>query len=109
MTGGGEETKKEEADPLSVREKAMICLDGLEQNDIRIDDPLEKKAKVKAVISTLFKIISNILNSPFEPKFRKLPKAAGSVKEKILANPGAINFLKIAGFKFNEPGDHILI
>lgn len=57
----------------------------------------------------MFKVISNILSSPFEPKFRKLPRKADSVKEKILANPSAINFLKIAGFNFNEPGDYIVI
>ena len=87
----------------------MICLDNLQESDIRCEDPIEKKAKVKAVITTLFKVISNILTSPFEPKFRRLPKNAGSVREKILANPNAINFLKIAGFKFDEPGDHIVI
>jgi hypothetical protein len=54
-------------------------------------------------------VISNILTSPFEPKFRKLPRNAASVKEKILANPGAVNFLKIAGFNFNEPGDYVVI
>ena len=53
------------------------------------------------MVTTLFKIISNILMQPFEPKFRKLPKGSQSVKDKILANPNAMNFLKLAGFKFD--------
>ena len=112
-SAAGEETKEEEkrpdVQPLTVSEKAMICLDILQESDIKETDPVEKKAKVKLVVSTLFKVISNILTSPFEPKFRKLPRHSNSVKEKILANPSAINFLKIAGFKFDEPGDHIVI
>lgn len=92
-----------------MSEKARICLDTLQDSDIKVEDPTEKRAKIKAVVSTLFKVISNILDSPFEPKFRRLPKNAGSVREKILANPSAVNFLKIAGFKFDEPGDHIII
>lgn len=83
-TGGAtentEEEKRPEVAPLSVSEKAMICLDTLQTSDIRESDPVEQKAKVKAVVSTLFKIISNILTSPFEPKFRKLPRGANSVQ-----------------------------
>ena len=47
------------------------------------------------------------MQSPFEPKYRKLPKHSNTVKNKILCNPNAVNFLKLAGFKFDEPGDHI--
>ena len=57
--------------------------------------------------TTLFKVVSNILTSPFEPKYRKLPRNSNSVQEKILAFPNACNFLKVAGFKFDEPGEHI--
>lgn len=108
---GGDEESKERPDvaPLTVSEKAMICLTELNESDIRVADPAEKKVKVKGVVSTLFKVISNILTSPFEPKFRKLPKGAASVREKILAHPNATNFLKLAGFKFDQPGDHIVM
>ena len=108
---GAEESKESRPDvnPLTVSEKAMICLDQLQENDIRIADATEKKAKIKGVVTILFKIISNILTSPFEPKFRKLPKGSASVKDKILANPSAVNFLKMAGFRFDEPGEHIII
>ena len=30
--------------PLTVSEKAMTCLENLRENDIRIEDPIEKKA-----------------------------------------------------------------
>mmetsp|Transcript_21952 Transcript_21952/g.29340 ORF Transcript_21952/g.29340 Transcript_21952/m.29340 type:complete len:145 (-) Transcript_21952:739-1173(-) len=79
----------------------------MEQSDIMISDPVEKKAKVKAVTTTLFKVISNVLTSPFEPKFRKLPRNSNTVKDKILAYPNACNFLKVAGFKFDDPGEHV--
>ena len=62
-----------------MSETATICLNELSDNDVQAADPAEKKAKLKAVITTLFKIISNILTSPFEPKFRKLPKTSKSV------------------------------
>ena len=104
-----EEKKEVDISPLSVTEKAMICLDNIQDSDIQAPTPEEKKAKVKGVIQTLFKVISNIITSPFEPKFRKLPKNAGTVREKILANPNAVNFLKLAGFRFDQPGDHIII
>ena len=57
----------------------------------------------------MFKIISNILTSPFEPKFRKIPKASATVREKIICYSSAVNFLKMAGFRFDEPGEHIVI
>ena len=74
-----------------------------------IPDPVEKKTKIRAVTTTLFKVVSNILQSPFEPKFRKLPRNSSTVQEKIMAHPNAVNFLKLAGFKFDEPGDHIMM
>ena len=51
-------------------------------------------------INTLFKIITNILKSPGEEKFRKLKKE--KIQTKILAYPNAIQFLKIAGFTFQS-------
>ena len=60
-SGGGEERKEVDISPLSVTEKAMICLDNLQDSDIQANSPDEKKAKVKAVIQTLFKVISNII------------------------------------------------
>lgn len=85
----------------------MRYLDNIESSDVLITDPAEKKAKLKAVTTTLFKVVSNILTSPFEPKFRKLPRNSNTVREKILAYPNAVNFLKLTGFKFDEPGEHI--
>lgn len=84
----------------------MISLDNLAENDIVEADPIAKKAKVKGVVQVLFRVISNILTSPMEPKFRKLPKESKMVKEKIMANPNAVKFLKMAGFDFEGPGTH---
>ena len=90
-------------------ERATRYLNNMEESDVIIQDPVEKKARVKAIVSTLFKIISNVLTSPFEPKFRKLPKNSNTVRDKIMAYPNAVNFLQIVGFKFDEPGDHIVL
>jgi len=54
--------------------------------------------KIKASVNTLFKIINNIINSPLDPKFRKLPKENEAVRNKVLNHNGAVEFLKIAGF-----------
>ncbi len=90
-------------------ETGLRYLNNMEQSDILIQDPNEKKARVKAVISTLIEVVSDILTSPFEPEFRKLPKNAKNVKDKIMAHPNAVNFLKLAGFKFDEPGKNIVM
>lgn len=39
---------------------------------------------MRATVETLHKIITNILTSPMEPKFRKLPKTSKSLQDKIL-------------------------
>jgi len=39
----------------------------------------QAQASLKATVTTLFKVISNILGAPLEPKFRKLPKKSGAV------------------------------
>lgn len=110
-TGGQAATQQERPNPAreSVIEKALRYLDNMADSDIMITDPVEKKTKIRAVTSTLFKVISNILQSPFEPKFRKMPRNSNTVRDKIMAHPNAVNFLKLGGFKFDEPGEHIVL
>lgn len=83
LTGGSGAAAANEEPPRLDREtvtgKAMRYLDNMQESDILITDPVEKKAKVKAVTTTLFKVVSNILTSPFEPKFRKLPRNSSTV------------------------------
>lgn len=67
-------------DRETVTEMAMRYLDNLQESDILISDPVEKKAKVKLVVTTLFKVISNVLTSPFEQKFRRLPRHSATVQ-----------------------------
>ena len=66
--------QEEEPARPSVIETALRYLENLEQSDVMIQDPAEKKAKLRVVTSTLFKILANIISSPMEPKFRKLPR-----------------------------------
>ena len=53
---------------------------------------------MRAIVTTLLKIITNITQNPMEPKFRKLPKHSKSMQEKILKYPYAVHFLVAAGF-----------
>ena len=48
---------------------------------------------------TLHKIISNILASPQDPKYRNLPKNAKAIQEKVLRYAPAVKFIKLVGFK----------
>ena len=102
-------TLSEPKDEISVFDKATIALDNLKILNIEATtpDPTEARAKLKGIITTLVKIIGNIINSPMEPKYRKLPKKAESVKTKILNNSHAIAFLKIADFRFESSPEHI--
>ena len=115
-SGPKEEVKveRDEAPAASVSEittyeKGMIALDNLKTLNIdpEFTDPTEARARLRAVITTLVKVIGNILSSPMEPKFRKLPKQAGSVKQKILGYPHAVAFLKVADFRFESNPDYI--
>ena len=51
-----------------------------------------------AIVTTLLKIITNMIQNPMEPKFKKLPKHSKSMQGRILKNPHAIHFLVAAGF-----------
>ena len=53
---------------------------------------------MRAIVTTLLKIITNITQNPMEPKFRKLPKHSKSMQEKILKYPYAVHFLVAVGF-----------
>jgi hypothetical protein len=63
----------------------------------------EIQGKLKAVIQTLFKILTNIQSSPFEQKFRKLPKKSERIQQQLLSSPSAIEFMRLAGFTFQDP------
>lgn len=53
---------------------------------------------MRTTVGTLLKIISNVIQNPMEPKFRKLPKHSKSIQEKIMKYPYAVHFLSAAGF-----------
>ena len=56
------------------------------------------KVEMRTTVTTLLKIVSNILLNPMDPKFRKLPKHSKALQDKILKYPYAIHFLTAAGF-----------
>lgn len=53
---------------------------------------------MRATVTTLLKIVTNILQNPMDPKFRKIPKHSKALQEKILKYPYALHFLTAAGF-----------
>lgn len=54
----------------------------------------------KDSVNTLHKVIENLILKPMDVKVRSLPKTNKGVQNKILAHPGAVEFLKCAGFDF---------
>ena len=79
-----------------ITDQAFMHLNNIKFYDIA-EGP-EAQAQLQACIDTLHKIINNIITSPSDPKFRKLPANKQAIKTKILAYPNAVEFLKIAGF-----------
>ena len=56
----------------SVTDKAILLLNNIYSVDIPSGP--DQRPLLKATIDLLFKIISNIIAQPMEPKYRKLPK-----------------------------------
>ena len=56
----------------------------------------------KDSVNTLHKVIENLILKPMDNKVRSLPKTNKGVQNKILAHPGAVEFLKNAGFDFDS-------
>ena len=51
------------------------------------------------IFQTLQRIIKNIVNEPYEMKYRVLKKSNSKIRELILDNVPALNFLKEIGFE----------
>ncbi len=54
--------------------------------------------QVSDIFQTLYKIIHNIVQDPYEMKFRALKKSNSMVQRVISANPSVIKFLALFGF-----------
>eukprot|EP00747_Dinoflagellata_sp_TGD_P171054 gnl/TRDRNA2_/TRDRNA2_204148_c0_seq1.p1 gnl/TRDRNA2_/TRDRNA2_204148_c0~~gnl/TRDRNA2_/TRDRNA2_204148_c0_seq1.p1 ORF type:complete len:428 (-),score=71.60 gnl/TRDRNA2_/TRDRNA2_204148_c0_seq1:49-1203(-) len=52
----------------------------------------------EAALNTIRTIVSNILNNPGEPKFRRLKGSNPRVQKDLLAHPEALTMLRMAGF-----------
>lgn len=55
-------------------------------------------------LTTLLKLVSNVIESPAEPKFRAVKAENKAVKEKILSCTGARELLLAAGFEHRHVG-----
>lgn len=52
----------------------------------------------KLVTETLFKVLTNIINNPDEPKYCELKRDSATFTEKISSCAGGLAFLKASGF-----------
>ena len=64
-----------------------------------LGDPANREA-AKACLTTLIKMLANVLTSPAEAKFRSVKAENKAVKEKVLACAGGIELLVSAGFVY---------
>ena len=85
----------------SVGERAFETLNFLVE-ELNQKEPADAQAKLKAIVTTLHKVISNIETNPMEPKYRRLPLHAESVKNKILAYKNTFKFMQISGFILSQ-------
>lgn len=58
----------------------------------------ESSAEIIPALSTVLKIISNIIRNPFEEKYRKIKSSNKLVQQKIVSVPGALGVLLATGF-----------
>lgn len=66
---------------------------------------LEEASEREEVISTLFKLIHNVLGDPENPKKRRIKKANESFNKKVGRHKAAIEFLRAAGFRDGDDPD----
>jgi hypothetical protein len=59
---------------------------------------VQDQSQLRATVTTLFKVVTNIVSNPMEPKFRSLSKTSKALNEKILQFKPATRFLLAAGF-----------
>jgi len=52
----------------------------------------------KIVTETLFKVLTNVINNPQEPKYLELKRTSATFSEKISNCAGGVAFLRAAGF-----------
>jgi hypothetical protein len=55
-------------------------------------------ADISPSLSTILKIISNIIKNPYEEKYRKIKSTNNLIQKKIVSVPGALNVLLATGF-----------
>jgi peptide-N4-(N-acetyl-beta-glucosaminyl)asparagine amidase len=53
----------------------------------------------KTAASTLLKYIGNIARAPEEDKFRSINMGNAAFQARVVAVPGAVEFLKVVGFE----------
>ena len=96
-----EPQKKRPSSPPKLTERSML------KAVQRVEEELMKKypyvgPELLKVLETLQRIIHNIVQDPYEMKFRVLKKSNAKIRELILDNEPALKFLKTIGFEEDE-------
>ena len=59
--------------------------------------------RARAALTTILKLVSNVIQSPTDPKFRTIRAENKAIKEKVLDCAGAREMLLAAGFEHRRP------
>lgn len=65
--------------------------------------------EISPSLSTIHKIISNIIKNPHEEKYRKIKSSNSLIQKKIVSIPGALNVLLATGFASTAGGEEYAI
>lgn len=63
------------------------------------------KERLRVALSTILKLVCNILSDPNEPKFRSVKVENKAIKERVLACPGGRALLVSGGFEPRQVGE----
>lgn len=80
-----------------MNEFTMMQYSNQLQNDLKSHYKYDPN-QVTDIFQTLYKVIHNIVQDPYEIKFRTLKKTNGMIQRIVSNNPSVVKFLALFGF-----------
>ena len=81
----------------SMTDQALVCLNNIKFLDIH-QGP-EAQQKLQACIDTLYKVVTNVIHAPDDPRYKRLSAKSEVLSRHVFPYPNALGFLTIAGFQ----------
>ena len=93
--------------PLSLEEyESPEAYKANEEADVAMSMLLDQDLQVwRGALSTVLKIVTNVLSDPFQEKFRRIRLQNPTFQAKVSAVPGALDMLHAAGFIYVSEGE----